>query len=46
LDIGVRPNSVRYFRLFDLSGAGEETPDVGSLLIISFFLFLEINAMV
>jgi hypothetical protein len=25
--------------LFDLSGAGEEIPDVGSLLIMFFFLF-------
>jgi hypothetical protein len=32
--------------LFDPSGAGEEVPDVSSLLIISFFLFLEIDIII
>jgi hypothetical protein len=32
--------------LFDLSGAGKEVPDVSSLSIISFFLFLEIDVIV
>jgi hypothetical protein len=31
---------------FDASGAGEEVPDVGSLLIMFFFLFLEINIII
>jgi hypothetical protein len=31
---------------FDPSGAGEEVPDISLLLIIYFFLFLEIDAII